>query len=300
MDHIAALEAWKSIIGATYEIEPMPRVTNPLWRVVAEGGRAYVLRRLPEFAPGAGPVDAYRVISHLLAAGVPVVPPIISDNGRIHEPAGDRNYELVPFVESDPGPHTAETAYAVGQAIARFDRALADCPWPVSSYVDDPAKDILGEALPKLSAEITERVAPLADRLRTATEGLPVQRTHGDCNTGNVLVHNGEVSGFIDIDHLPIGPRVRDLSYYLASRLREQPQPVLAVLGSYVAGYHDTCPLSERELTAVAPLILLMEIGLAGWAQWGWNPNPAVYRQCLRSIEWITANFGEIAAAATS
>lgn len=53
-----------------------------------------------------------------------------------------------------------------------------------------------------------------------AFAGLPVQPIHGDCHGSNVLLCNGEVSGFIELDHLPTGPRLYDLAYDLADRLK--------------------------------------------------------------------------------
>jgi Ser/Thr protein kinase RdoA (MazF antagonist) len=303
MDHIAALEAWESVVGSTYDLEPMPVVHNEIWRVEANE-RVFVLRRLPEYPPGAGPVEAFRVLGHLQAAGVPVAPPIITDTGAIRAPVGERFYELLPYVPNDPvnhelGPHAGQTSYAIGAAIAQFDLALADCPWPVTSFVEDPPRDILDETLPKLP-EIAELVAPLVPRLRDATSGLPAQRSHGDCNSGNVLVHKGKVSGFIDVDHLPTGPRVRDLAYYMESRLSDQlseheaEPPVVAVLGDYVAGFHEATPLSEQELEAIAPLMLLVAIGGASWCRYGWTPNPEGYAQNIRAIEWITEHYEEL------
>lgn len=294
-------------------MDAMPLVNNPLWRVVAEDGREFVLKRLPEFPPGVGPVDEFRVLTYLQAAGVPVALHVVTDDGTITTVAGDRKYALFPFLPSDSGNHelgpdAADTSHAIGAAIGRFDQVLADCPWPVRSYVDDPAPDILGEALPKLPDEVVGVVAPFVDRLRLAVSGLPAQRTHGDCNTGNVLVWGTRVSGFIDIDHLPIGPRVRDLSYYLASRLRphlSQPETaerdvaaMMAVLGEYVAGYQETCPLSERESAAVVPLILLAEIGSASWNLYGWVPNPERYQQSVRAITWVAGHLDELTEAA--
>lgn len=308
----SALQAWKSIVG-TASPEPLRQVTNPLWRVVTEAGREFVLKLLPEFAPGMSPVEAFRVVSHLHGAGVPVVPPIVTDDASIHTSVDERQYVLLPLVPTDVGnhelgPNAATTSRAIGAAIAQLHRAFLDCPWPASSYTEDPAPQILGERLPLLSAEATRPVAPLVDRLWAAVADLPVQLTHGDCNTGNVLVHGTQVSAFIDIDHVPIGPRVRDLSYYLASRFNEHlgrsetaerdAAATVAVLGNYVAGYQQVFPLSERELGALVPLILLVEIGGAHWWLHGWVPQPERYQQGVGVITWIVEHLDGLATAA--
>ncbi|MET9021823.1 phosphotransferase [Actinopolymorpha sp. NPDC004070] len=157
----------------------------------------------------------------------------------------------------------------------------------------------------KLPTELLDLVDPLRDRLCAALVDLPIQLTHGDCNVGNVLVHDGEVTGYIDLDHLPYGPRVRDLSLYLGSRLRDQiadgdPDAAAAVLRHYVAGYHSVHPLTEREQAAVVPLLLTTLIGGAAWNLHGWVPDPAAYQQNLRAIRWITSRYDHLVHASAS
>jgi Ser/Thr protein kinase RdoA (MazF antagonist) len=309
VDETAALEAWHTIVG-TARLEPFPTVTNPIWQVHAENGTAYVLKRLPEYPPGAGPIDEFRVVGFLQARGVPVAPPIITDDGHIFTERNDRRYALLPSLPNDRGnhelgPHAATTAYNIGAAIGRIDEALAEFPWPVRSFEDDPAKD-LPESMSKIPVEVSNLAAPFTNRLAEATADLPRQRTVGDCNEGNVLVHGTEVSGFIDLDHLPIGPRVRDLAYYLVSRLRNSvgSEPAtaafLAVLHRYIAGYHDAYPLTAHERAAVVPLLLVNELGLADWHLHSWTPRPDKFEENVRTIEWITAHFHELEAAARS
>jgi Ser/Thr protein kinase RdoA (MazF antagonist) len=288
----------------------MDRVHNPIWKVTGEDGRQWVLKRLPEWPPGVGPVEEYRVLCYLQARGLPVAVPVVTDDGLIaynaenlgtdpneKRPTGPHAYALLPLLPHDRGlAESPELAYAIGRGIGRLDRALAECPWRVTSFTDDPAPDVLGETYARLPAELRAFVDPLRDRLWSALTDLPTQLTHGDCNVGNVLVHNGEVSGFLDLDHLPRGPRVRDLSVYLATRLKAQivdgdPDATVAVLGSYVAGYHAAFPLTERELAAVVPLLLTVLVDGADWCLHGWVPDPAGYQRNARAVAWVTRRY---------
>lgn len=312
-EHVAAaaLTAWASELTFV-RAERLPLVTNPVWDVVTDEGRRFALKQLPEFPPGVGLVDEFRVLCHLAAAGVPVVMPVVTDDARLATTVDDHQFALLPWVDSDACNHeveknAAETSRSIGAAIGRLDAALATCPWQPASFVDDPAREILDEALPKLP-EVAELVAPLRDHLWAAVIDLPTQLTHGDCNTGNVLVHETSVSAFLDLDHLPVGPRVRDLSYYLASRLRvhlAEPSRArreagawMAQLGNYVGGYHESYPLSERELAAVVPLIMLIEIGSASWCVHGWVPDSVGYDTSVRTVDWLTAHMDELTAGA--
>lgn len=278
----------------------MPVVSNQLWRVRTEAGREYVLKRLPEYF-NANPIEEFRVLSFLQGRGVPVVPPIVTDDGQIFTIRNDRHYCLLDKLPHDTenhelGPTAATTSYNVGAAIGRLDRALAECPWQVDSFEDDPPKDY-ADTLAKLPPEVTNLVDPLTDRVLQAIEDLPTQRTHGDCNTGNVLVHGTEVSGFIDLDHLPLGPRVRDLAYYLVSRVHEHDRAAtMSMLDRYVAGYDDAYPLTARERAAIAALMLAIELGGASWHLHGWTPDPAKFQQNVRTVEWLAAHFDELEA----
>lgn len=290
---------------------PMPRVTNPLWHVRTSNGQSLVLKMLPEYPPGASRVDEFRVLGHLQARGVPVALPLLTDTATIHATVSGRQFSLIPLVPSqsanhDLEPGAADTAFAIGGAIAEMNHALAAYPWVVRSFTDDPER-VLSEALPALPDEAARPIAPIVDRLRAAVSDLPTQLTHGDCNNGNVLVDGGRVSGFLDFDHLPVGPRVRDLSYYLVSRLRTQlseqrtvAESVTAfrgVLTRYVAGYDAASPLTPPERQAVVPLMLLIGLGGAHWCLHGWEPNPDGYRANLRSITWIAGQFDAMATA---
>ena len=316
MDEHAALEAWKSVVGVA-RAEPMAKVHNPIWKVTGEDGREWVLKHLPEWPPGVGPVEEYRVLCYLQASGLPVAAPVVTDDGLIahnadnlgtdpneKQPTGPHAYVLIPLLLNDPQPHESpELAHTIGRGIGRLDRALAECPWHVTSFTDDPAPNALGDEYAKLPPELRDLVDPLRDQLWAALTGLPTQLTHGDCNVGNVLVHNGEVTGYFDLDHLPSGPRVRDLCIYLASRLLDKvidgdPDAMTAVLRHYVAGYHSSHPLTARERAAVVPLMLTALVGGADWCLHGWVPNPTGYRRNLRAIEWIAARYDHVVDAA--
>ena len=90
-----------------------------------------------------------------------------------------------------------------------------------------------------------------------ALTGLPCQHIHGDSHSGNILLHHGQVSGFIDLDHLPLGPRVYDLGYLMADLMKNRLYRAkalaqcLSVLGALLRGYEEETPLTERERAAL-------------------------------------------------
>ena len=303
----SALRDWSTAIEMV-SWTAMPKVTNPIWQVAATDGRSYVLKLLPEYPPGAGPVDEFRVLCHLQKRGIPVALPVVTDEGRIHTTVDGRLVALLPMLPSSADDHEfgadpTGTAFDVGRAIGVLDEVLNEVPWTIKSFSDDdPAGSLDG--LAALPDEVRLQVEPWGDRLRHAVRDLPTQLTHGDCNTGNVLIDRGRVSGFLDFDHLPSGPRVRDLVSYLVSRLRHQLVRQNGEAGdirawggafpSYLAGYHDACSLTAQEINAVVPLMLLVEVGGAHWCLHGWEPNPEGYQMNRLSIAWLVEHFEEL------
>lgn len=90
---------------------------------------------------------------------------------------------------------------------------------------------------------------------------------------GNVLVHRGKVSGIVDLDHLPIGPRVYDLAYFLANQLAlptaaelvDRTTSLLEAWREFLDGYLSTNRLTAEELTSLAPLTFAVQFQLIGW-----------------------------------
>lgn len=98
---------------------------------------------------------------------------------------------------------------------------------------------------------------------------LPIQLVHGDLIPGNVLASRSDHAvAFIDLDHLPLAPRVWDIGKYLARRLR-QPSPAEALphVAGFVGGYHQISPLSEGELDAIPLAALAMNVFEADWVR---------------------------------
>jgi Ser/Thr protein kinase RdoA (MazF antagonist) len=263
----APVGAWTSVLGAAH-VHELARGHAQVWAVRAEDGRRYVVKTVGPWRPGPPVADEYRVLVHLGAAGIPVAVPVVSDDGRVAVDHGDVEYVLLPWVDGNPGGHEMGAACErVGAAIGLLHRALARQPWPVRSYRQDMVV-AFQESLRRLPADVRKQtVGPLASRALETLAGLtklPEQRLHGDCGAGNVLVRGGDVAGFIDLDHLPLGPRIYDLGYYLAHRARSQ--GFLAVVSRYVAGYQQAEPLLPQELAALPAATLAVQLGITEWS----------------------------------
>lgn len=151
----------------------------------------------------------------------------------------------------------------LGAACARLHVALAEI-------------DLTGLELPSATAWHRPRPAHLAaifDRVGDST-GLPTQVLHRDFHLGNVLFDGELVSGYLDFDHLAVGPRPLDLAYAAGSALAREiefgaGQPDLSRwvgrFAALVAGYHQVSPLTTAERDRLAPLAIEVQGGFLSW-----------------------------------
>jgi Ser/Thr protein kinase RdoA (MazF antagonist) len=274
------LAAWTTLLGSGCSKQES---TSRIWNVTCADGREYVLKQPTLWAPEERRqqlVREFRVLSHLHGHGVPVAMPVVTDDGAIcAEQAGDL-YVLLPRIPYDTGvpeehPDAVGVYRRVGAAIARLSVALADCPFPVPSDEIDIAELITPERWDRLSAadpELGAKLARIAPAMRAATAGLPRQLTHGDCHDGNLLLRDGRVAGFIDVDYLVTAPRIGDVNRWLGNRILwaleapdERWPAFLRLVDSFLAGYSEVSPLTEQELSALGPALLVNELDTAQW-----------------------------------
>ncbi|WBQ07616.1 phosphotransferase enzyme family protein [Kribbella sp. CA-293567] len=311
--------AWSSIL-ANPQVEPLVH-TNPdvrLWSVRTGDGSEYLLRSFGRWRPGASLADEYRVLLHLKDSGIPVAVPIVSDDATLAVKDGDDNYVLVPRLAVDNGDHelrpdAAEVCLRIGSALGVLHAALARYPWPVKAYQLDLAHQAFDEGAPKLPTDLRkDSISPHESAAAAALEGLPTQLIHGDCNAGNVLLSDGQVSGFIDLDHLPVGERIYDLAYYLVHSVRavvarpaateSRGATFLSLVRRYVDGYDATNPLSSAERAALPAAMLAAEVSLTSWShvlitelQYRAGPDePATYQLGATSLNWISRHFAHL------
>lgn len=189
MDDVAeprsALEARGAAVDLA-QLEALPRSHNLLWRVVAKGGREFVLRQLPEFPPGVGPVEEFRVafatcrlqasLSRRRSSPTTVVSAHRSATGSAR---------CCPSSAATPaimksGPAQQGVPDRAGRSMRRFRTRSGRV-----SFVDDPARNTLREEPSKLPERPGNHLLRLSTNSGATVTDLPAQRTHGDCKTGD-------------------------------------------------------------------------------------------------------------------
>ena len=133
----------------------------------------------------------------------------------------------------------------------------------------------LARAIP--DGTLRQRVLDAVDEaqivLRSVADRLPMQAIHGDLTDDNVLGVRGDDSRrhphtVIDLGDLAYGWRVSELAVTASSLLHHEPERPLRILDA-IAAFHRDAPLSEAEMRAVWPLIVLRGgiLVASGWRQ---------------------------------
>ncbi|HET9127606.1 MAG TPA: phosphotransferase, partial [Propionibacteriaceae bacterium] len=227
-------------------------------RIVDADGRAWHLKRRE---PGRLVGELF-VLAQLATAGVPVTLPATTRDGLLEVERDGLAYWLYPEIEGTP--LAQRPALADGATRVTWRR--------------------LGEAAADLQRQL-RRIDPDEARLNgvpvrhesVAPAPIGVQVIHGDMHAGNVLFVEGRVSGYLDFDHLTLGPRLVDPCYAsgaLLARLMEVGGEVeqrwLELTGELFRGWCASWAasgqaVSDEELDAVPATFVEIEADFRAW-----------------------------------
>jgi 4-aminobutyrate aminotransferase-like enzyme/Ser/Thr protein kinase RdoA (MazF antagonist) len=228
----AAPKAGEDAGGVAFKApESVPSLKGPLIAEATIGGETYLVRMLT-FVEGSPLTDCV----YLSAA-------VVADLGRL---AGSAAAALRGF--EHPG---------LERPAGQWDlRASAEVIASLLPSIPDEEKR---GALARHAAAASARVAAVASALR-------VQAVHGDVTDDNVVAQLDEAGrlrpdGIIDWGDLARSWLVAELAVTCACVLRHRPDDALAVLPAITA-FHAQVPLSEAEVAALWPLVVLRGVTL--------------------------------------
>lgn len=194
---------------------------------------------------------------------------------------------------ADLGPMTGVRAEQLGALAGRVVSALADVDhpaahreiqWELSRSLD--VVEALADDLPADRRDVCLRAArDAAARLDALAPHLPRQIIHGDLTSDNVLGDPQGALWVVDLGDVVTSWRVAELAV-LAADVHGRTNS-LAMVGRAVRGFTATVPLSDDELAAVWPMMILRGAVLAvsGWSQLSIDPDNEYARENLEH-EW--------------
>lgn len=207
----------------------------------------------------------HRLLRRLAALGWPVAPPVEASDGRTASDLDGRRHALFPHL---PGEIRAgldpPDLWALGRTLAELH---ATCEPLLVELGPRPSFPPLADLATRPHAGLDDRIivrrlrhdraltgAILAERdavfdelasLEPAT--LPRTLIHGDFHAGNLLFHQGWLTGLLDFDYARPDARVVDLAI---ATIYLNPADTDAL----VAGYAEAAELEDRELAGIAVL----------------------------------------------
>mgnify|MGYP000955708840 CR=1 FL=1 len=269
----AVLAKW----GQQFAEAPLQQLTAKVWRV-EYGSEAYTLKRRADHATV---WEEYNLLTWLKERGLPVLPPILSQDNVPWAHYGGEVYVLYPYVEGSPGnevaPTDLEKAKALGAFLARLHAAMADYPRADEFPSQNLYTEVISWAWPTvrrgISGDLRNRLEDIGESISECAnlyDGLPRQLIHRDAHPGNVIFVGDEVVGMLDFTMARTEARIFDLCYCATAVLSscfEEPVRecwdlfVQELIRSYTAAY----PLTRWEGYAFVYVAYMIQVLFAAY-----------------------------------
>lgn len=269
----------------------------------AHGCGGGIMLKINHPSVSADELDLQIVVSDALRAAGVVTPAIVPTL------AGARHFALDPDAETpsrvsafevvsgrsllDAGELTGARAEELGRLCARTDVALApvrhraavrSLQWEMGQAARVVAT--LAPSLPETERDVVVDRSDAAWRaLGRVRDELPRQLIHGDLTTDNVMVDDSGELSVIDLGDAAESWRVADLAILAADVFGRTGS--LAQTARAVHGYSAVTPLSESEIEAIWPMVVLRGAVLvvSGWSQQRIDPDNEYARERM-AHEW--------------
>jgi Ser/Thr protein kinase RdoA (MazF antagonist) len=240
----------------------LEKKTNARAFIVRSGSIFYVLKRRVASLPSRS--CQTELLKYLVQSGLPVSAPIPSGSGEFEVKIGKYVYSLFPYIEGEKADSnisnaTPEMAEELGIFTGRLHRVLKEAEGSFFERTNllkslTSAIRYFNSTGSFFSRSDMEMIEEFFTDFYKLYYKLPVQIIHGDYHPGNIIVHEGKVSGIIDFDCATREVKALDLAYLIHSVFAEfsrmgSPSLFLYLLPHLLEGYclENTLSFNERE-----------------------------------------------------
>ena len=191
----------------------------------------------------------------------------------------------------------AKLAYKLGQAIGNLDAALAEfdfvCNEP--NLWDQMEKHFI----PKLKSTCyfeDKFYQDFSNGMGQLYPALPRQLIHRDPNPSNIIVENGEITGFLDFELTERNIRIFDPCYAATAVLSTTYEDDTLdrnkwfdILRGIIAGYDSVAHLTDAEKAAIPYVIYSIQITCVGFFS-DFERYRALAKTNTKMLEWLIAH----------
>lgn len=225
-------------------------------------------------------LEEHRFTLELVAAEIPVVPPLRNEQGETLQHHEGFRYALYPRQGGRaPELDNLDNLQWIGRFLGRIHSVGAATPFEHRPSIDiesmgrKPGAFLLesGFIPVELQRRYEELLKSLLEMVETAFTdcNTPWIRLHGDCHPGNIL-WTDTGPHFVDMDDCRMGPPVQDL-WMLISGDRQEMSLQLSEL---LEGYRMFHSFDNSQISLIEPLRTLRIIHYAAWLAQRWD-DPA-------------------------
>lgn len=273
-----AVRVAKEVYGLQVTAFPLPGEYDNNFQVVTADGRAFVLKLMHPSRERAFIDLQCQALRHLAdrAPGISVPRVTPTQQGELFtkvelQQGGERFVWLLTFINgsmlANVRPHSFELRHSLGCLLGSIDHTLQDFSHPAAarefkwdssqalwireylSSIEEPSRRALVQ---KVIMQYESSVVPLLPTLRKSV-------IYGDANDHNVLVERTsnrpqEIVSVIDFGDMHYGLPISEPAIAAAYAVLGESEPLPAA-AAVVSGFHQTCPVTDAELSALFPLI---------------------------------------------
>ncbi|EOS93636.1 serine/threonine protein kinase [Erwinia tracheiphila] len=269
---------WSLGIRVDSGLNSLNSYENRVWQFHDEEKKRYVVKFYrPQRWSEQQILEEHQFSTELMAAGVPIVAPVVLHNHTLHHYEG----YLYTVFPSMGGRHYETDNYShlecVGRHLGRIHQIGRKKDFAVrpviglQEYIVEPLQQLeISTLIPdglkaNLSGSIELIHTMLQSRWHTQWQSL---RLHGDCHPGNILWRDGPL--FVDLDDARNGPAVQDLWMLVSGDIQEQRIQWEILLEAY-GEYSD---FDLHELSLIEPLRTMRMVYYLAWIIRRWE-DPA-------------------------
>ena len=299
--YLSVLRNWQNSIGRIVAWTPA-HDKQTVFLIKTDKGQRLVFKQIQHVPTDDRLTSEYRVLHYLHKHGIPVSVPLLTDNGEFYTEVEGQIFTLSPALSvttHHTKPNERHRYSSIGRALGRFHYVMSTYPDPIESWTMNLPYKLENDVFPFLEqafesqkfTQLQQRITPIKQALYYIWEQLPTQYIHGDFHGGNILFDGGKVTGFIDLDHLPIGARIYDLSYFLADEGKtriDDKQKLTSWLDSFqymFEGYTEEISLSSDERNAIWYGMLITQLLFVYW--FAKSKDQVNLEKNLKVLNWI-------------